>query len=270
MSELKGRINIVSIVEVEHANPNGDPGANNRPRQTYEGYGEISDVCIKRKARNRFQEMGEHIFVQAADRVDDGFTSLKARADKTIKAKDREEFIKEACEKYFDVRLFGQVFAFKGDDVSVGIRGAATIQPAFSLNEIEIETSQITKSVNSEDKKNGKASDTMGEKHRVKYGIYVVKISINARPALKNGVTEEDVEKFIEAVNTLFIDDDSSARPAGSMNIIKTYVFKHNKLDGQYSDKKVFDSIKIDTDEVTGRINKIEYNELKDLHVEEY
>lgn len=40
----------------------------------------ISDVCIKRKIRNRLQDMGEEIFVQQDDRIDDGYRSLKARA----------------------------------------------------------------------------------------------------------------------------------------------------------------------------------------------
>ena len=35
------------LVMVKNANPNGDPLNGNRPRETYDGYGEISDVCIK-------------------------------------------------------------------------------------------------------------------------------------------------------------------------------------------------------------------------------
>ena len=46
-----------------------------------DGYGEISDVCIKRKIRNRLQDLGQKIFVQSDDRADDSYTSLKDRAD---------------------------------------------------------------------------------------------------------------------------------------------------------------------------------------------
>ena len=81
MSELKGKIDFLVLVSVSNANPNGDPLNGNRPRENYEGYGEISDVCIKRKIRNRWQDMGQKIFVQSDDRADDGFGSLKARAD---------------------------------------------------------------------------------------------------------------------------------------------------------------------------------------------
>ena len=43
----------------------------NRPRINMDGYGEISDVCIKRKIRNRLQDLGQKIFVQSDDRTDD-------------------------------------------------------------------------------------------------------------------------------------------------------------------------------------------------------
>ena len=67
MSELKGKIDFLVLVSVSNANPNGDPLNGNRPRENYEGYGEISDVCIKRKIRNRWQDMGQKIFVQSDD-----------------------------------------------------------------------------------------------------------------------------------------------------------------------------------------------------------
>ena len=46
-----------------------------------------------------------------------------------------------------DVRSFGQVFAFKGSDLSLGIRGPVSVQPAFSVDPIDITSMQITKSV---------------------------------------------------------------------------------------------------------------------------
>ena len=72
MTTLKGKIDFALLVSATDANPNGDTLNGNRPRENYEGYGEISDVCIKRKIRNRFQDMGQKIFVQSDDRSDDG------------------------------------------------------------------------------------------------------------------------------------------------------------------------------------------------------
>ena len=81
MSDLRGKIDFLMLISVNDANPNGDPLNGNRPRESFDGFGEISDVCIKRKIRNRWQDMGQKIFVQSDDRKSDGFGSLKARAD---------------------------------------------------------------------------------------------------------------------------------------------------------------------------------------------
>ena len=62
---LQNKIDFAAVITVKNANPNGDPLNGNRPRTNYEGFGEISDVCIKRKIRNRLQDMGEQIFVQS-------------------------------------------------------------------------------------------------------------------------------------------------------------------------------------------------------------
>lgn len=59
MNTLMNKIDFVVLVSVTNANPNGDPLNGNRPRTTYSGQGEISDVCIKRKIRNRLQDLGK-------------------------------------------------------------------------------------------------------------------------------------------------------------------------------------------------------------------
>ena len=120
MSELKGKIDFTLFISADNANPNGDPLNGNRPRINMDGYGEISDVCIKRKIRNRLQDLGQKIFVQSDDRTDDGYTSLKDRADscEELKAEmgnkkkaDRDVCAAIACKEWMDVRTFGQVFA---------------------------------------------------------------------------------------------------------------------------------------------------------------
>ena len=46
---LNNKIDFVAIISVKNANPNGDPLNGNRPREDINGFGEISDVCLKRK-----------------------------------------------------------------------------------------------------------------------------------------------------------------------------------------------------------------------------
>lgn len=253
MGVLQNKIDFTMLITAKNANPNGDPLNGNRPRENYDGLGEISDVCIKRKIRNRLQDMGEKIFVQSDDRCDDGFDSLRARADgnEAIKAiskgknTDRDEYAKTACAEWIDVRSFGQVFAFKGDTVSVGVRGPVSIQQAVSISPVDIVSMQITKSVNSEGGKEGKASDTMGMKHRVEFGLYIINGSINCQLAEKTGFTDEDAEKIKQALLTLFENDTSSARPDGSMEVCRLYWWKHEGKTPKYSSAKVHRQLEV-------------------------
>lgn len=250
MSILQNKIDFALVIAVRHANPNGDPLNGNRPRETYSGLGEISDVCLKRKIRNRMMDMGKSVFVQSDDRCCDGFKSLKERADACpalkAAAKNKEAYAKAACEEWLDVRSFGQVFAFKeksaakGEGVSVGVRGPVSIHPAFSVEPINISSIQITKSTNSVPSKNGeKSSDTMGMKHRIDFALYTTYGSINCQLAEKTGFTEEDAETIKKTLLTLFENDSSSARPEGSMEVVRLYWWKHNCKSGQYSSAKV-------------------------------
>ena len=248
MSVLDHKIDFAAIISVTKANPNGDPLNGNRPRQNYDGKGEMSDVCIKRKIRNRLQDMGDSIFVQSQDRTDDGFQSLRDRADSNETLKKAlgdkkskitsDEFASVACSEWTDVRSFGQVFAFKGSELSVGVRGPVSIQTAVSVEPVDVTSMQITKSVNSTTS-DTKGSDTMGMKHFVEFGVYVLKGSINTQLAEKTGFTNEDAEKIKMALQTLFANDVSSARPDGSMEVNKVYWWDHTSKLGQYSSAKV-------------------------------
>lgn len=274
MSKLENKIDFVALITVNNANSNGDPLNGNRPRTDYNGYGEISDVCIKRKIRNRMQDMGECVFVQSDERCDDGAGSLKERAKDLEKIKDYDEFYKQACEKWTDVRSFGQVFAFKGFGcASVGVRGPVSIHQAVSMDPVEVYSQQITKSVSGE-KKEGKerGSDTMGMKHFVKFGLYKIKGSINVQLAEKTGFSREDANLVKDCLKTLFVNDSSSARPDGSMEVYKLYWFEHNCKDGQYSSANVHRSVEITSKrDVPASIDdySIQVNQLLGLAVEE-
>ncbi|EJO19218.1 PF05107 family [Selenomonas sp. FOBRC6] len=257
MAALTKKIDFIGFIMVERSNPNGDPLNGNQPRTDYSGYGEISDVCLKRKLRNRLQDAGEKILVQSNERADDGCDSIRARVEenpameKPLKMKDKEQgrtrlFAEEACRAWMDVRTFGQVFALKKDTgvdaVSVGVRGPVTIHTAVSLDPVTITGVQITKSVNNEpgDKK---GSDTMGMKYRVDFGVYKFQGSINVQLAEKTGFNDEDAAKVKEALLTIFENDASSARPEGSMEMSRFYWIEHANKTGAASSAKVHRSV---------------------------
>lgn len=248
MGILQNKIDFVAFAAVTMANPNGDPLNGNSPRTDYAGLGEMSDVCIKRKLRNRMQDLGQAVFVQSADRCDDGCGSLSERASavlgKAKEFKNSDDYAKKACQTWLDVRAFGQVFAFKDTKgMSIGVRGPVSVHPGVSLSPVQVEDMQITKSVNGESGEKGRTSDTMGMKHFVRFGLYKIKGSINVQLAEKTGFTEEDADVLKECLRTLFVNDASSARPEGSMEMVKLYWFHHNCKDGQYSSAKVHRSV---------------------------
>ena len=278
---LTKKIDFALIIGVKNANPNGDPLNGNRPRADFSGIGEMTDVCLKRKIRDRLQENGEMIFVQANERKDDGMVSLKNRYDGFIKhleeknnsqttdllgdevetkskkktsKKDvkKDEIAKSACENWFDVRSFGQVFAFSGKDedgVSIAVRGPVTLHSAYSIEPINVTSTQITKSVNGDgDSDVKKSSDTMGMKHRVDSGIYVAYGAMSPQLAERTGFSDVDAEKIKTVLSQLFEGDASSARPEGSMQVLKLIWWEHNCKSGQYSSAKVHGSLKVNAD----------------------
>lgn len=267
MNTLQNKIDFAVIIRIKNANPNGDPLNGNRPRIDYSNFGEISDVSIKRKIRDRLLERwvnggkdvndGNMIFVQSDDRKADEARSLRERAELVLgKDLGATKTAEKACEKWLDVRAFGQLFALKsnkkagkkkedGSDeegdtgVSIGIRGPVTVQSAFSVEPIDISSLQITKSVSGEGDGTKRGSDTMGMKHRVDQGVYVFYGSMNPQLAERTGFSDADAEALKQVLPKMLENDEAAARPAGSMNVLKVVWWKHNCKSGQYSSARV-------------------------------
>lgn len=275
MTTLQHKIDFAVIFRVKNANPNGDPLNGNRPRTDYSNFGEMTDVSIKRKIRDRLLERwvaagkaddGGMIFVQSDDRKADEYKSLRARAEAVLgKALGSDQTASLACSGWLDVRAFGQLFALKSnkkagkknddgsDDegdtgVSIGIRGPVTVQSAFSVEPIDITSTQITKSVSGEGDGTKRSSDTMGTKHRVDQGIYRFFGSMNPQLAEKTGFSDADAQTLKAVLPKLFENDESSARPAGSMEVVKVIWWQHNCKSGQYSSAKVHRSLTVNPD----------------------
>ena len=263
MNTLQQKIDFAVILRVKNANPNGDPLNGNRPRTDYEGLGEITDVCLKRKIRDRLLEKDHAIFVQSDDRKVDDAKNLRARAEAALGNKlGSGETAKLACERWFDVRAFGQLFAFKsekkgkkkdeGDDgdtgVSIGIRGPVSVQSAFSVEPVSVTSTQITKSVSGEGDGTKRSSDTMGMKHRVDHGVYVFFGSMNPQLAEKTGFSDADAEAIKQVLPQLLENDASSARPEGSMEVCRVIWWQHNCKAGQYSSAKVHRTLSVNPD----------------------
>ena len=278
---INNKVDFLMTIEVKNANPNGDPLTSNMPRIDSLGYGIISDVCIKRKIRNRMQDQfkendlgeGYDIFVKANDRIDDDFKSLEKRYKAYFdKEKDNEIIEKSMNEKWIDVRSFGQVVTF--NKKSIGIRGPVSISISKSLDPVITETMQIVRSTNGQDAGEKRSSDTMGSKNFIDYGVYLVQGSVNSFYSERTGFDEKDLKILKEALRTLFINDVSSARPDGSMEIKEIYWFTHSNKLGNVSSAKIkqlvnYDELDINNtnpsyEDYNFRLDEEKLNEYKD------
>ncbi|WP_164512069.1 type I-C CRISPR-associated protein Cas7/Csd2 [Lacticaseibacillus daqingensis] len=260
---LAHKVDFTVVIGVKNANPNGDPLDSNRPRVNSDGLGEISDVAIKRKIRNRWQDMNLPVLVESQDRIPVGEpTNLRDRLKASEQVQkvlagvtkkqpvDRYALMAAANASWIDVRAFGQVLPFKSgsndglDGVSIPLRGPVSIQAAYSTDPIVIREEQITKSINLEPG-SAKGSDTMGTKAVVPFGVYVFNGSINIELAQKSGFTQEDAAALKEALRTLFVNDSSAARPEGSMAVIKLIWWEHDSQLGQLAPYLVHGATKV-------------------------
>jgi CRISPR-associated protein Csd2 len=188
----------------------------------------------------------------------DDAKSLRDRAEKKLGGKfGSGETAKLANETWYDVRAFGQLFALpkkskaknsdeEGDNgISIPIRGPVTVQSAFSLEPVDVTSTQITKSVSGDGDGSKRGSDTMGMKHRVDEAVYVFYGSMNPQLAERTGFSDADADAIKQVLPKLFENDASSARPDGSMEVLKVLWWKHNSRAGQFSSAKVHRSLHV-------------------------
>lgn len=259
---INHKIDFTVVIGVKNANPNGDPLDSNRPRVSVDGLGEISDVAIKRKIRNRWQDADLPVLIQMQERVTDGRMNIRDRlkASEAVaevlkldpkKTPDwKQQIVKAATSSWLDVRAFGQVLPFKKgsddglDGVSIAVRGPVSIQAAISVKPVLVKEEQITKSINLEPG-DGKGSDTMGTKTVVPFNVYTFNGSVNTDQAARTGFSEEDANQLKQALLTLFVNDASAARPEGSMAVLKLVWWTHDSKLGKLSPYKVHDATKV-------------------------
>ena len=129
---------------------------------------------------------------------------------------------------------------------------------------------QITRSTNGMEAKTegGRSSDTMGMKHYVEKATYIIKGSISPNLADKTGFTEEDTVSIKEALRTLFINDQSAARPDGSMTVRDLYWFRHDNKLGNVSSARVHKLFDVENGDVHFDSETIEAYKQKGLSVE--
>ena len=247
------KISFLGVIVADNCNPNGDPIGDNMPRQDYDGYGLITPDCPKRKLRNRVAAMGNEIFCQTENNVDyDGLRTLAERAKALLDlSASREEIVKAACARWFDLRAFGQVIGIaakkKGDEagtgVSIGIRGPVSIGYARSVDLVTPQRIEIvTDGVQTERQKGNK---TYGHHYIVGKAAYVFTGGIWPQLAERTGFDEADAEALHEALKTMYDGDASRARPEGSIVLHRLLWWTHDCSFGSVNPARLFNSVGI-------------------------
>ena len=247
------RISFLGIITVDGCNPNGDPVLDNMPRQDIEGHGIISADCLRRKLRDRLAEMGEPIFCQARSTAGyDGYQSLAARASANLPdGLSSDELRAAACEKWFDVRAFGQVFAFAAKkakaegtgNASVGVRGPVSISMARSLDVVVPQCLEhVTSAIASESQK---GSTTFAHRYVICRAAYVFSGGISPQLASRTGFSDADAETVHRALTHMFDNDASRSRPEGSIVLHRLLWWEHASPSGSVNPVQLFRSAEL-------------------------
>lgn len=262
MSEpIKNRYDFVVYFDVENGNPNGDPDAGNMPRvDPEEGYGLVTDVCLKRKIRNYVEavkegEPGFDIYIKdsvplnASDRKAYEHLGIDSKEIKKLRKDDPELYVKVRdfmCENYYDIRTFGAVMTtFVKDNLNCGqVRGPVQLTFARSVEPIIPQEVTITRVAITTDADAEKKNTEMGRKHIVPYGLYRCEGFVSANLARKTtGFSEEDLQLLWEAIINMFDLDRSAAR--GKMAVRELIVFRHDSEFGNAPSYQLFDAVTI-------------------------
>ena len=242
---IKKRIDFKVIIEVNNANPNGNP-VDNRPNHFSDFTGFITPMAIKHKIRMVADRMGAPVLlVNLPD--NSGMRAIHNKlSNKITKEVKTDDYIKAVCNEYFDVRAFGAAIPVKkemGD--SICITGPVTINQICSVDQIEIVSAGITRSYNMKDEEGIESSRYGFDTYFVRYGLYIMNGSISASISEKTGFNEDDAKMLKATLLNMFDEDVSNSRPAGSINVRKLIWWEHSNKYGNYKVKDVFDSVMV-------------------------
>lgn len=232
---------VVWLFDCTNGNPNGDPDAENMPRQDYEtNYGYVTDACLKRKIRNFVEANGESIFVREGSVLNDAIKEATASVGGSKAKPKANEAAAVMCDRFFDVRMFGAVMS-TGENAGQ-VRGAWQVMFGQSLDPISPQSITVTRCA-ATDAKEGKDNKTMGRKTFIPYGLYRTAAFFNPGLAEKSGVTSADLELMYRAMLDCFEFDRSAAR--GFMATRSLVVFSHDSRWGNAPAHELLGSVAI-------------------------
>jgi len=251
---IKNRYEFVYLFDAVNSNPNGDPDSGNAPRiDPQDGYGIVTDVCLKRKIRNYAQIVKENkrpnaIFIEhhgvLNEKIKEAHEAVKTKL-KGEKGATREQVglaRQWMCNNYFDVRTFGAVMS-TGENAGQ-VRGPVQISFSRSLDPVLPLDISITRMAVADAKDENSLNQTMGRKNLIPYGLYRCHGFVSANLAQDTGFNEDDLGLLWDSLKMMWEHDRSAARTG--MAPRKLIVFKHQSVLGNAPAHQLFERVKIE------------------------
>jgi CRISPR-associated protein Csh2 len=202
MSTLSSRHEVLFLYDLRMGNPNGDPDEN-RPRQLPDGTFYVTDVRLKRFARDYLKLRGAPLLV---DRVDGRTTDLTGRvkawlAENNKKSLVGAELISALLDAFIDARLFGSSFAFgKWEEAKPEpktLTGAVQFNHGEVLHPAEEVSIKGTSTFGSDE---DKTQGTFTEYHCLRYALVGFSGVANEHSAKLSRLTDSDYEALLRAL----------------------------------------------------------------------
>lgn len=274
MSAIQNKYDIFFLLSVKASNPNGDPDADNMPRQFRDevGHGYITDVCLKRKIRDYvlaaakegiIPAEGNEIYIQRGETLDSRDAAMAKKAgiidknltdEKMIKAAssaaasiagtaDDKALLDTFCSTYYDVRTFGAVMTlFAKARCSNSVNGPVQFEFAESVDPVMPEHLGLFRcAVTKEEKKS--AGTTFGDKYIIPYGLYRGAIHVSALNARTTGFSEDDLKILLDGLATMFEHEHSASH--GDISVRKIVVCKHDSAWGSMREWQLKDVLQV-------------------------
>ncbi len=204
MNTLSSRREPLFIYDIRMGNPNGDPDEN-RPRSLPDGRFYVTDVRLKRFARDYIAAQGQEILVGNIEGRTTNLTGRVAHYLESIgKAKaNGEELVKILLDAFIDARWFGSSLAFKKQDdwepktLPKTLTGAVQFNMGEVLHEAEEIQIQGTSVFGSdEEKKQG----TFTNYAALRYALIAFHGVANEHSAKKSRMSDADYDTLLQAL----------------------------------------------------------------------
>ena len=209
---LSGRREFLFLYDIKMGNPNGDPDEN-RPRVLPDGTYYVTDVRLKRFARDFLKNRGCDILV---DNIEGKTTNLTGRVVHYLLANGKEkadgkELVDILLKAFIDARLFGSSFAFKAGKIKNGdkeVNFEPKTEPKTMTGAVQLNMGEVLHQAESVDihgtsifaSDESKGQGTFTTYFGLRYALIGFSGVANEHSANISQMTDADYELFLKAL----------------------------------------------------------------------